>query len=108
MLSRLLACLLGLLALASSLYVYEEHVRLLGFPDGHVTALGTAERKLATVYIALSLPLGLGLLCVGMVANRRKAAARLVIVGGLYLLVVVGAAVADHYLRSRLDGGSGG
>ena len=107
-LSRLLACLLGLVALALSLYVYEEYIHLLGFPDGHVTALGASEKKLAAVFIALSLLVGLYLLYVGTMADRSKVAARLVLVSGWYLLVLTGTAAADYYLRSRLDGGTGG
>ena len=106
--SRLLACSLGLAALALSLYVYEEYIRLLGFPDGHVTELGAAEKKLAAVFIALSLPLGSYLLYLGVAADPRNVGARLVIVGSLYALVLVGASVVDHLLQARLDGGIGG
>ena len=107
-LSRSLACLLSVVALVLSLYAYEEYIHLLGFPDGHVTALGAAEEKLAAVFIALSLPTGLYLLYVGTMANRSKVTARLVLVGGWYLLVLTGTAAADYYLRCRLDGGTGG
>ena len=107
-LSRLFACLLGLAALALTFYVYEEYIHLLGFPDGHVTQLGAAEKKLALVFIAVSLPLGLYSLYLGTMADRRKAAARLAVVGILCLLVLVGATAMDYYLRSWLDGGSGG
>ena len=107
-LSRSLACSLGLVALVLSLYVYEEYIHLLGFPDSHVTALGAAEEKLAAVFIALSLPAGLYSLHVGTMANRSKVAARLLLVGGLYLLVLAGMVATDYYLRSRLDGGTGG
>lgn len=107
-LSRLLACLLGLAALALSLYVYEEHIRLLGFPDGHVTELGAAEKKLAVVFIALSLLIGSYSLYLGTMTDRRKTAARLVVATGLYLLLLAGAAATDYYLQSQLDGGAGG
>ena len=107
-LSRSLACLLGLAALALSFYVYEEYIQLLGFPDGYVTALGAAEEKLAAVFIALSLPPGLYLLYVGTNADQRKVPARLVVVGGWYLLVLAVTVAVDYYLRSRLDGGEGG
>ncbi len=107
-LSRLLACLLGLAAVVLSFYVYEEYIHLLGFPDGHVTELGAAEAKLAAVFIALSLPPGLYLLWVGTMADRSRVAARLIPVGGWYLLVLAGTAATDYYLRSRLDGGIGG
>ena len=100
-LSRLLACLLGLAAVVLSFYVYEEYIHLLGFPDGHVTELGAAEQKLAAVFIALSLPPSLYLLWVGTMVDRSKVAA-------WYLLVLVGTAATDYYLRSRLDGGVGG
>ena len=107
-LSRLLACLLGLVALALSLYVYQEYIGLLGFPDGHVTELGAAEKKLALVFIALSLPLGVRLLHLGVLADPRRMGARLVLAGSLYLLVLIGAIVVDHFLQARLDGGGGG
>ncbi len=107
-LSRSLACLLGLAALALSFYAYEEYIRLLGFPDGHVTPLGAAERKLAAVFIASSLPLGLYLLYLGTAAAPKKVRARLAITAGLYVLVLVGVVVVDRLLQARLDGGIGG
>lgn len=107
-LSRSAACLLGLVALALSLYVYEEYIALLGFPDGHVTQLGAAERKLAVVFIALSLPLGASLLYLGVLADSRKLGTRLVIAGSLYLLVLMGAVAVDYFLQVHLDGGGGG
>ena len=107
-LSRSLACLSGLVALGLSIYVYEEYIGSLGFPDGHVTELGAAEKKLAAVFIALSLPLGLHLLYLGTVADPRKVGARLVIAAGLYVLVLVGASAVDCLLQARLDGGVGG
>ena len=58
--------------------------------------------------MALSLPLGLYLLCLGTMADRGKATARLAVVAGLYLLVLAGTTAMDYYLRSRLDGGIGG
>lgn len=106
--SRLLACVLGLAALAVALYVYEEYIRLLGFPDGHVTDLGTAEKTLAAVFIGLSTPLGLYLIYLGTAARQEPTKARWLVVVGLYGLVLVGALVVDRYLRSHLDGGAGG
>lgn len=107
-LSRLMACSLGLVALTLSLYVYEEYIRLLGFPDGHVTELGAAEKKLALVFLALSLPLGSSLLFLGTLAAPGKVKGGLAVAGGLYVLVLVGTGVVDYLLQARLDGGGGG
>lgn len=105
---RLFACLLGLVALALSFYAYEEYIRLLGFPDGHITELGAAEKKLAVVFITLSLPLGSHLLYLGIAADPRKVGARQVVTVILYVLVLVGASAVHHFLETRLDGGIGG
>ena len=107
-LSRLLALLLGLVALAPAFYVCEEYIWLLGFPDGYVTELVAAEKRLAVVFIGLSLPLGLYLLCLAGIAGTMKVGARLAVVASLYMLVLIGTMVVDHYLRVRLDGGIGG
>ena len=106
--SRLFACVLGLAALALSFYAYEEYIAWLGFPDGHVTELGTAERRLASVFIALSLPLGLYLLYLATLADPRKVDRRLAVTAGLYVLVLVGTGLVDRWLQARLDGGVGG
>ena len=44
----------------------------------------------------------------GTIADQRKVPARLVVVGGWYLLVLAVTVAVDYYLRSRLDGGEGG
>ena len=107
-LPRVLACSVGLVALVLPLYVYAEYIYLLGFPDGYITALGAAERKLALVFIGSSLVLGSYLIYLGLIAGRRKMGARLVVAVGLYLLVLVGTAVVDYYYHGHLDGGGGG
>ena len=107
-LPRFLACAVGLVSLGLSLYAYAEYIRLLGFPDSHLTALGSAERRLAAIFIALSLLFNPSLIYLALVANRRNVGGSLAVAVVWYLLVLAGTVALAAYLRSHLDGGIGG
>lgn len=106
-LNRVFACLGGLAALVLVLFAYAECVYFLGFPDGHVTQLGAAERKLAGVFIVVSVPLSAHLLCLGWIATRRRVGRRLATAIVVYLLFLLGVAAVDAYCRSHMLGGGG-
>ena len=108
-LPRLLTCLTGLVALILAFYVYEEYIFLLGFPDSHVTDLGAAEKKLAVIFISLSVLLGLCLIGLSFVAGSSRKVRRILLIAlVLYLLVLAGTMGVDHYFQSYLDNGIGG
>lgn len=56
--NQIVAYLAGCLALASALFIYAEYVHMLGFPDGFISELGYAQRKLAYVFIGISVITG--------------------------------------------------
>ncbi len=107
-LHRVFACLGGLMALALAWFVYTEYIYFLGFPDGYVTEQGAAERKLAVVFIAVSVPVGAYLLYLGWIATRRKVGKGLAIIIALYLFFLFGVLLVDAYYHVHLPGGSGG
>ena len=81
---------------------------MLGFPDGHVTELDQAERRLAWVFIGGSVMSGAYLMYLGVVAGRKLVGSKLTVVAVLYLLMVVGAMLVDRYYQAHLMGGGGG
>lgn len=105
---RIIAYLFGCAALAASLFVYLEYVYMLGFPDGHVTELGRAQRSLAYVFIAASVVFGLCFFYLGSVISRRRIDKQLSIVVALYVMSVVVVFLIDSYYRSHLMDGRGG
>ena len=107
-LPRVFAGLSGLAALALAGFAYAEYVYFLGFPDSYVTELGAAERKLAVVFVVVSILVGAYLLYLGWIATRRKVDRRLAIIIALYGLFLFGIVVTDAYYQARLMGGSGG
>lgn len=107
-LPRLTAYLSSSAMLASALFVYAEHVYLLGFPDGFVSELDRAERRLAVVVIVASLSMGSYLLRLGYLAARQAIGKRLLVALALYLLIWLAVLCLDHHARSYLPGGGGG
>ena len=107
-LNRLFACLSGLAAWLLAGFAYAEYVYFLGFPDGYVTELGATERRLAIVFIAVSVPVGAYLLFLGWNATRRKLGGLLSVTAAFYLLLLLGVMVIDAYYQAHLTGGGGG
>jgi hypothetical protein len=85
-----------------------EYIYQLGFPDGHITELGYAERRLAYIFIGISFILGSFFIYLGTVGARKQIAKSLSAIIILYLLSVVGIYLLDYYYRLHLDNGVGG
>lgn len=107
-LTRIFAFLLALAAVASSLLAYLSYVYMLGFPDGSITELGRAERRLAYVFISVSVAAAACFVCLGAAAGRKAAGKIVPAAAALYLLFVLALLLVDNYYRSHLDGGAGG
>ncbi len=107
-LNRVFACLSGLAAWGLAGFVYAEYIYFLGFPDGYITELGAAERKLAVVFIAVSVPAGAYLFYLGWIAAERKVGRRLAVTLALSLLFLLGVVVVEAYYQAHLTGGEGG
>jgi len=107
-LNRVLAYVMGCVALAFSLLVYLEYIHLLGFPDGFITELGYAERRLALIFIGISVILGACFIYLGRMALREKIGMRLSAALVVYLLFIVGLSLIDYHYRSTLMDGGGG
>ena len=107
-LNRAIAYLFGCVALASSLLVYMDYVYMSGFPDGSITELGRAERRLAYVFIGVSLVLASCFIRLGAVASRKRVGKKLSAAVVLYLVSVAALFLVGNYYRSHLDDGIGG
>jgi hypothetical protein len=107
-LNRIIAYLIGCLTLVSSFPVYMEYIYQLGFPDGYITELGYAERRLAYIYIGISFILGLSFIYLGTAGARKRIGKQLSAATILYLLSVVSIYLIDYYYRLHLDNGVGG
>ena len=105
---RTLACLAGSFSLGASLYAYLGYVYMLGFPDNYITELGFAERKLAVVFIYVSVGMGAYLLYLGVLAGARELGGRLPVAVAIYLLFLLGVILIDCYCQAHLMGGEGG
>ena len=107
-LNRLLAYLIGCVALASSFLIYMTYVHGLGFPDGFITELGYAERRLAYIFIAVSIILSSYFTYLGIVAPRKLIGHKLSAAITLYLIFIIGLSLVDSYYQSHLTGSAGG
>lgn len=107
-LNRIVAYLIGCIALASSLLVYMEYIHMLGFPDGFISELGYAERRLASIFIGISVVLGSCFIYLGGVGSRKEIGKKLSTAIILYLISIMSIAVIDYYYRLHLMDGGGG
>ena len=107
-LNRILAYVMGCLALALSFLVYLEYIHLLGFPDGFITELGFAERRLARIFIGTSIIMASCFIYLARLALREKIRTRLYAAALVYLLFLVSLSLIDYHYRSTLMDGGGG
>lgn len=106
--NRVIAYLIGGIVLAAALPVYVGYIDGLGFPDGFITELEYAERRLAYVFIGISIVLGACFIYLGKVASRKKVGKQLCAAIILYLLSVIVVSLLDYYYRLHLTDGGGG
>ena len=107
-LSRLVAYLIGGITFVASFLIYIKYIHLLGFPDGFITELGYAERRLAYIFIGISLLFGAWFIYLGQIAPRRGIGKKLAAALILYLISVLTIALIDYYYRLHLMGSTGG
>ncbi len=107
-LNGLIAYFMGCVALALPGLVYLEYIYGLGFPDGFITELEYAERRLAYVFIVISLIIGSCFIYLGKAAGRETVGRKLFAVIILYLVFIIGFALINYYYHLNLTGGGGG
>jgi hypothetical protein len=107
-LSRIIAYLLGGITFVVSFLIYIEYIHWLGFPDGFITELGYAERRLAYIFIGISVLFGTCFIYLGQIAPRTEIGKKLAATLILYLISSLTIALIDYYYRLHLMGSSGG
>jgi hypothetical protein len=106
--NRITAFLMGGIALVLAFLAYLNYIYLLGFPDGFITELGYAQRRLAYTFIVASIVISVYFIYLGTVALRKKIARPLSVAVALYSLAIVVVFLVDVYYRSSLIGSGGG
>jgi hypothetical protein len=106
--NRIFAYLIGCAALASTVFVYMDYVRMLGFPDGFISELGRAERKLAYVFIGIGIVSGTYFIYLGWMAARKRIGKKLLAAVFVYLVSIIILSLIDYYYRLHLMGSTGG
>jgi predicted small integral membrane protein len=107
-LNRIVAYLIGCVVIAFSFHIYLEYIHWLGFPDGFITELGDAQRRLAYIFIGISVMLGSCFIYLGAIGLRKAIGRRLWAAIILYIISIISVYLIDYYYRSHLTGGSGG
>ena len=100
--------MIGCAALVSTFLVYMEYIYMLGFPDGFITELGYAERRLARIFIGISVILGSCFIYLARMSSRAKIGKKLSAAVVVYLIFIICMSLIDYYYRSTLTDGSGG
>lgn len=104
-LNRIIAFLLACVTLALSLLVYFSFVYQLGFPDGFISELARAQRRLAYIFIGISLLFSAGFMYLGMVTLRKQMTKLLAVAVLLYVVVIVCVLMLNYYLNLTGSGG---
>jgi hypothetical protein len=105
---RIAAYIMGFIAFALSFLVYMNYIDQLGFPDSFITELGYAQRRLAWLFIGMSVLFGAGFIYWGIVALRKQVGKILLAAVVLYLVTIVSVLLVDYYYRLNLTGSGGG
>jgi hypothetical protein len=105
---RIFAYLAGIATLAASFLFYLEFIRMLGFPDGFITELGYAQRRLAYIFIGASVISSVYFIYLGWMASRRAIGRKLSAALFFYLLAITGISLIDYYYRLHLPDSTGG
>jgi hypothetical protein len=106
--SSVVAFVMAGVAALLSLLAYANYIYILGFPDGFITDLGYAQRRLAYIFIVVSVALALSFIYMGTVALRKSVNRTLAVGVGLYSLFIAVLLLIDSYDRSSLTDGGGG
>jgi hypothetical protein len=106
--NRVFAYLIGCIAFASSFPMYMKYIHFLGFPDGFITELGYSERRLAQIFIGISVILGSYFIYLGRMASRKEIGKKLPAAIFLYLISIITISLIDYYYHLHLMGSAGG
>jgi hypothetical protein len=101
---RIAAYVLAATALVLSAFVYHEYVDMLGFPDGHVSALNLAERRLAYLFISMSAIVAMCSIYLARSATVRRRHLGIAVLAAIYSLVSICMLCFDRfYLTAALN-----
>lgn len=106
--NRIIAYLMGGLAFVASCLIYLEYIHLLGFPDGFITELGYAQRRLAYLFVGFSLLFGAYFIYLSQIAPRTGIGKKLAITLISYLIAALSITLIDYSYRLHLMDGTGG
>jgi hypothetical protein len=84
------------------------YVHWLGFPDGFISELGYAERRLAYILIGISVISGSCFIYLGREGGRKAVGKRLSAAIILYLVSIISISLIDYYYRLHLTDSAGG
>jgi len=107
-LNRISAFLMVIITIIAAHSAYSKYIWLLGFPDGYITELGYAERKLANFFIIVNLILGLFFLYLGISSSKKYRRIMLLVSIILYIVITICLSIIDHNYQSYMDNGQGG
>lgn len=100
---RITAYLIGCIAFVLPVLAYLEFISLLGFPDGFITELEYVERRLARIFIGVSVILGIHFFYLGGVATRKEIGKPLLVTIVLYLILILSIFLIHYYYYYYLN-----
>lgn len=104
----LITFLMAGVALALAVFAYMNYIYMLGFPDGFITELGYAQRRLAWVFIGISVAIGIYFVYLGIVGLRKRVARAFTIATILFFIMLAACIIVNYFFHLNLDAGQGG
>lgn len=104
---RLFTCFIICVAVVATFFSWLE-LRGMGFPDGHVTDLGKADKLLLRIFIMGNFVFVSWFAFVGFATRKNDNGKQLYISSGCYLVFVLLLLCLHFYLATFLNNGTGG
>lgn len=106
--SALIAAILAAVALALAMFAYLEFIAMLGFPDGFISELGRAQRRLAYMFIVGNILFSLYFMYAAWRGLKHRSIVTLWPVGLAYMLMLTTLLLLNGYYQQTLRSGGGG
>jgi hypothetical protein len=103
--SRIITYGMAVIAFALSILAYINYIYMLGFPDGFISELAVAQRRLVYIFILASSVFAVIFIYQGVAKKPSKA---LGISSTLYILMIVVLLLINAYYGVNLTGSIGG
>ena len=105
--NRLAIYLGGFIIILSPFFIYQVHIKWLGFPDGHLTDLDQFQKNIFPIFSGISISFGVFYLYFGWkISSTNKKI--ILIFSAIYFLFLAALVLIHYNIGSMFNNGTGG